>query len=65
MTIISSIPASQARKNKKVRKLLGEGVPSLALARRCEAAVLFADGGVVAAGAASGIVDRYEESLSC
>lgn len=28
MTVISSIPAAQAFKNKKVRKLLGEGVPS-------------------------------------
>ncbi|TFK66952.1 hypothetical protein BDN72DRAFT_799449 [Pluteus cervinus] len=28
MNMISSIPPSQARKNKKVRKLLGEGVPS-------------------------------------
>ncbi|KAE9402270.1 hypothetical protein BT96DRAFT_956282 [Gymnopus androsaceus JB14] len=28
MTIISTIPAAQAQKNKKVRKLLGEGVPS-------------------------------------
>lgn len=52
--------------------LLGDGghralvvTHDLALARRCEAAVLFADGRVVAAGAASGIVDRYEESLAC
>jgi hypothetical protein len=28
MTIMSTIPAAQAAKNKKVRKLLGEGVPS-------------------------------------
>jgi len=37
----------------------------LALARRCDAAVLFADGRAVAAGAASGVVDRYEEALAC
>jgi len=52
--------------------LLGDGrhralvvTHDLALARRCEAAVLFADGRVLAAGAASGIVDRYERSLTC
>lgn len=52
--------------------LLGDGphralvvTHDLALARRCEAAVLFADGRVVAAGAASGIVDRYERALPC
>lgn len=52
--------------------LLGDGphralvvTHDLALARRCEAAVLFADGRVVAAGAASGIVDRYERALAC
>jgi len=52
--------------------LLGDGphralvvTHDLALARRCDAAVLFADGRVVAAGAAAGIVDRYEESLGC
>ncbi|KIK69890.1 hypothetical protein GYMLUDRAFT_528906 [Collybiopsis luxurians FD-317 M1] len=28
MLLISTVPAAQARKNKKVRKLLGEGVPS-------------------------------------
>ncbi len=37
----------------------------LALARRCEAAVLFADGGVSAAGAASEVVDAYERALVC
>ncbi|WP_295850864.1 ABC transporter ATP-binding protein [uncultured Microbacterium sp.] len=52
--------------------LLGDGshralvvTHDLALARRCDAAVLFADGRLVAAGAASGVVDRYEESLAC
>lgn len=52
--------------------LLGDGphralvvTHDLALARRCEAAVLFSDGRVVAAGAASGIVDRYERALAC
>lgn len=37
----------------------------LALARRCDAAVLFADGRVAAAGAASGVVDAYERTLVC
>lgn len=37
----------------------------LALARRCEAAVLFADGSVSAAGAASEVVDEYERALVC
>lgn len=37
----------------------------LALARRCDAAVLFADGTVHAAGAASEVVDAYERSLVC
>ncbi|SDO83454.1 biotin transport system ATP-binding protein [Microbacterium testaceum StLB037] len=52
--------------------LLGDGshralvvTHDLVLARRCDAAVLFADGRVVAAGAASGVVDRYEQSLAC
>lgn len=52
--------------------LLGDGshralvvTHDLVLARRCDAAVLFADGRVIAAGAASGVVDRYEESLAC
>ncbi|MFF8188301.1 energy-coupling factor ABC transporter ATP-binding protein [Microbacterium sp. NPDC016588] len=37
----------------------------LALARRCDAAVLFADGAVSAAGAASDVVDAYEQALRC
>ncbi|WP_278102817.1 ABC transporter ATP-binding protein [Microbacterium proteolyticum] len=37
----------------------------LALARRCDAAVLFADGAVSAAGAASDVVDAYERALRC
>nr|WP_307487227.1 ABC transporter ATP-binding protein [Microbacterium trichothecenolyticum] len=37
----------------------------LALARRCEAAVLFEDGRAVASGAAVDIVDAYERALSC
>ncbi|MFB3978666.1 energy-coupling factor ABC transporter ATP-binding protein [Microbacterium proteolyticum] len=37
----------------------------LALARRCDAAVLFADGGVGTAGAASEVVDAYERALVC
>ena len=37
----------------------------LALARRCDAAVLFDEGSVVAAGAASGVVDAYEGALAC
>ncbi|KEP74171.1 cobalt ABC transporter ATPase [Microbacterium sp. SUBG005] len=37
----------------------------LALARRCDAAVLFAEGSVSAAGAASGVVDAYERALAC
>lgn len=37
----------------------------LALARRCDAAVLFVDGRVRAAGAASGVVDAYERALVC
>jgi biotin transport system ATP-binding protein len=37
----------------------------LALARRCENAVLFADGGVVASGASDMVVDAYESALSC
>jgi len=37
----------------------------LALARRCEAAVLFADGRVAASGASDDIVDVYERALSC
>ena len=38
---------------------------ALALARRCEAAVLFAEGRVAAAGSASGVVDAYERALRC
>lgn len=37
----------------------------LALARRCENAVLFADGGVVASGASDKVVDAYESALAC
>lgn len=37
----------------------------LALARRCEAAVLFQDGRAVASGTALDIVDAYERALSC
>ncbi len=37
----------------------------LDLARRCDAAVLFAEGSVVAAGTASGVVDAYERTLAC
>lgn len=37
----------------------------LALARRCEEAVLFADGGVVASGASDKVVDAYESALAC
>lgn len=37
----------------------------LVLARRCDAAVLFAEGSVSAAGAASGVVDAYERALAC
>lgn len=37
----------------------------LALARRCDAAVLFADGRVNAVGAASDVVDAYERTLLC
>ncbi len=37
----------------------------LALARRCEQAVLFADGGVAASGAAGEVVDAYERALAC
>ncbi len=37
----------------------------LALARRCDAAVLFADGTVSAAGVASEVVDEYERALVC
>ena len=37
----------------------------LALARRCGAAVLFAGGGVRAAGVASAVVDEYERALVC
>ncbi|MBT9605185.1 ABC transporter ATP-binding protein [Microbacterium sp.] len=37
----------------------------LALARRCDAAVLFAGGGVRAAGVASAVVDEYERALVC
>ncbi len=37
----------------------------LALARRCEAAVLFAEGSVSAAGAAFDVVDAYERALRC
>lgn len=37
----------------------------LALARRCDAAVLFADGAVSAVGAASDVIDAYEQALRC
>lgn len=37
----------------------------LDLARRCDAAVLFAEGSAVAAGTASGVVDAYERTLAC
>lgn len=37
----------------------------LALARRCEEAVLFAEGGVVASGASAPVVDAYERALAC
>ena len=37
----------------------------LALARRCESAVLIADGRVAASGASSEVVDAYEEALAC
>ncbi len=37
----------------------------LALARRCEEAVLFADGRVAASGAANEVVDAYERALAC
>lgn len=37
----------------------------LALARRCENAVMFADGGVVASGASDMVVDAYESALAC
>lgn len=37
----------------------------LALARRCDAAVLFADGAVSAAGVASEVIDAYERALRC
>jgi len=37
----------------------------LALARRCEATVLFEDGRAVASGASADIVDAYERALSC
>ncbi len=37
----------------------------LALARRCESAVLMADGEVAASGASSEVVDAYEEALAC
>lgn len=37
----------------------------LALARRCESAVLMADGEVAAAGASSEVVDAYEGALAC
>ena len=37
----------------------------LALARRCERAVLFGDGRVVASGAAGEVVDAYERALAC
>ena len=37
----------------------------LALARRCEAAVLFEDGGVVASGIAADVVERYERAVAC
>ncbi|BAJ74908.1 ABC-type cobalt transport system, ATPase component [Microbacterium testaceum StLB037] len=37
----------------------------LALARRCETAVLFEDGGVVASGIAADVVERYERAVAC
>lgn len=37
----------------------------LALARRCESAVLIADGRVAASGASSVVVDAYEGALAC
>ncbi|BFM25385.1 energy-coupling factor ABC transporter ATP-binding protein [Microbacterium sp. che218] len=37
----------------------------LALARRCESAVLMADGRVAASGASLDVVDAYEEALAC
>lgn len=37
----------------------------LALARRCERAVLFEDGGVAASGIAADVVERYERALAC
>lgn len=37
----------------------------LALARRCESAVLIADGRVAASGASSEVVDAYEGALAC
>ncbi|MFS0795212.1 energy-coupling factor ABC transporter ATP-binding protein [Microbacterium sp. 1P10AE] len=37
----------------------------LGLARRCDAAVLFTDGRVTAAGVASEVVDTYERALAC
>lgn len=37
----------------------------LALARRCETAVLFQDGGVVASGIAADAVERYERAVAC
>lgn len=37
----------------------------LALARRCEEAVLFADGRVAASGTADEVVDAYERALAC
>ncbi|MDQ1085286.1 MULTISPECIES: energy-coupling factor ABC transporter ATP-binding protein [Microbacterium] len=37
----------------------------LALARRCDRAVLFADGRVAASGIAADVVDAYERALAC
>lgn len=37
----------------------------LALARRCEGAVLFAEGRVVASGASAQVVDAYAEAVAC
>jgi biotin transport system ATP-binding protein len=37
----------------------------LALARRCEGAVLFAEGQVVASGASAQVVDAYAEAVAC
>jgi biotin transport system ATP-binding protein len=37
----------------------------LALAARCDVAVLFEDGQLVAAGAPADVIDRYEASLQC